>query len=194
MLLGNVSQLSIREAKVVTELPVQASPKKTVLGKRHHYSQAISKWAKAWRTPGLSQHVKVSFSPRLRKTLGRVRPKSGSITLNAKLASAPRAVLLEILCHEAAHVAAFLLHGSRAKPHGSEWRSLIHAAGYQPSTSLKCRSLPQPPPPSTLSHRHHYLCPVCQADYFVRRRNSRLHCSTCLRAGVTSQLRLISSP
>lgn len=191
MLLGNVSQLSIQEVKVATELPVQASPKKTVLRKRHNYSQAISKWAKAWRTPGLSQHLSISFSPRLRKTLGRVRPKSGSITLNAKLASASRDVLLEILCHEAAHVAAFLLHGLRAKPHGPEWRSLVQAAGYQPSTSLKCRSLPQPSPASLPSRRHRYQCPVCEADYFVRRRNSRLHCSTCLRSGVTSQLFLV---
>ena len=165
-----------------------------VLSKRHNYTQALSKWAKSWRTPSLPQRVKISFSLRLRKSLGRVRPQSGIITLNAKLASAPRAITLEILCHEAAHVAAFLLHGSDAKPHGPEWRTLVRAAGYQPSTSLKCPWLTQPTAPRATSHRYRYCCPVCQTDFFVRRRNSHLHCSICLCAGVTVSLRFTSPP
>lgn len=165
-----------------------------MLSKRHNYTQVLSKWAKSWRTPSLPQRVRISFSFRLRKSMGRVRPQSGIISLNAKLDSAPRAVLLEVLCHEAAHVATFLLHGLDAKPHGPEWRVLVRAAGYQPSTSLKCRWLPQPPAARERSDRHCYRCPVCQADYFVRRRNSHLHCSTCLRAGVTVPLRFIAPP
>src|SRR5262245_102885 len=109
-----------------------------MLSQQRSCTRAMSKWAKLWRTPELTQHVTISFSPRLRKALGRVRPSSGMITLNADLASGPQSLLLEVLCHEAAHVAAYLLHGHRAKPHGPEWRMLVRAAGYEPSLILKC--------------------------------------------------------
>lgn len=115
------------------------------------------------------------------------------ITLSARLQAAPRAVVLEVLCHEAAHVAAFLLHGLRAKPHGPEWRELVAAAGYPPTTALKCHWVPQPAAKAP-APRHHYRCPACQANYFVRRRDARLHCSACLRTGVTVRLDLISPP
>jgi predicted SprT family Zn-dependent metalloprotease len=162
-------------------------------GLRHNYTQALSKWGKAWRTPGLAKRVRISFSTRMRKSLGRVHPESGIITLNAGLASAPRNVLLEILCHEVAHVATRLRYGTRAKPHGPEWRSLVEAAGYQPVTALKCKWLSHGRPQRhTPTARLRYQCPVCQAEYFVRRRNSRLQCSACFRAGITALLRFIS--
>jgi predicted SprT family Zn-dependent metalloprotease len=143
-----------------------------MLSQQRDCTRAISRWAGLWRTPDLTQHVRISFSCRLRKALGRVRPQSGIITLNANLASRPRSLLLEVLWHDAAHVAAYLLHGSRAKPHGPEWRTLVRAAGYQASAVLNCRSLPQSPPSRSSSRRRHSWCPVCQTDYFTGRRNS----------------------
>ena len=121
-----------------------------MLSQQRDCTRAISRWARLWRTPDLTQHVRISLSCRLRKALGRVRPQSGIITLNANLASRPRSLLLEVLCHEAAHVAAYLLHGSRAKPHSPHWRTLVRAAGYQASAVLNCRSLPQSPPSARL--------------------------------------------
>lgn len=158
----------------------------------YNFTRSLAKWARCWRTPQLADRLRISFSSRLRKSAGRVRPKAGIITLHTGLASAPRSVLLEVLCHEAAHVAAYLLHGSRAKPHGAQWRALVQAAGYQPSTSLRGRWLPSPAPAPASARRHHYRCPVCQSDYFVRRRNSRLHCTHCLRVQAAAPLHLVT--
>ena len=152
------------------------------------YHKVLSKWAKVWRTPDLPRRVSISFSKRMRNSLGRARPKSGMITVNAKCASASRAFLLEVICHEAAHVAAYMLYGLRTKPHGPEWAQLLRAAGYQPSTSLKACEWKELAPSRVLAHRHHYFCPICQADLYVTRKNSRLHCNTCFSAGVTTPL------
>jgi predicted SprT family Zn-dependent metalloprotease len=155
-------------------------------------TRILTRWAKLWDTPGLVDRVTVEFSTRLTRSLGRVRPATGIIRLNARLLSTPREFLLEVLCHEAAHVAAYLTFGSKAQPHGTEWRDLVRRAGYEPTTKLTHPSLPQPrigpsskvstlsPRPAT---RHRYRCHICQHDYFVRRKNSRLHCTVCHPAG-----------
>jgi predicted SprT family Zn-dependent metalloprotease len=155
-------------------------------------TRVLTRWAKLWRTPGLVDRVTVEFSPRLTHSLGRVRPATGVIRLNARLKNTPREFLLEVLCHEAAHVATYMTHGSRAQPHGPEWRDLVRRAGYEPTTQLAHPSLPPPrtnpssnvsalvPHPGT---RHRYRCPICQHDYFVRRKSSRLHCTVCHPAG-----------
>ena len=166
--------------------------KETVQSKQHNYARTLTRWGRTWHTPTLPKRVTITFSPRLRKSLGRVRPATGIVTLNAKLAAAPREVVLEVVCHEVAHVAAHLLHGRRAKPHGPEWRALVAAAGYEPTTKMQCRWLPQPAPAKWNARRHHYRCPSCQADYYVRRRNSRLHCAKCNRARVAVPLHFVS--
>ena len=53
------------------------------------------------------------------------------VRLSAELAAAPVAVLLEVLCHEIAHLAVRDLHG-RCQPHGPEWAALVRAAGFKP--------------------------------------------------------------
>lgn len=159
--------------------------------------RVLTRWATLWRTPGLVDRVTVEFSPRLARTLGRVRPASGIIRLNALLQNVPREFLLEVLCHEAAHVAVYLTHGLKTQPHGQEWRDLVRRAGYTPTTKLAHPSLPQPrPKPSSKvsalaprpATRHRYRCPICQHDYFVRRKSSRLHCTVCDPAGCPAPL------
>lgn len=151
------------------------------------FTAAITKWARLWRTPALPKLVQVTFSGRMRRSVGRVRPRTGAITLSEALLAAPRPVLLEVLCHETAHVSAFLLHGPRAKPHGAEWRELVRRAGYEPSTSIRSRWL-EPATPKTRPRRIRYRCPVCQSSYLVSRSSSRLHCGACLHDGVTVSL------
>ena len=56
--------------------------------KQPNYAPALSEWAKLWQAPGLPGRVSISFSPRLRRSLGRTRPQSGVVTLHAGLASA----------------------------------------------------------------------------------------------------------
>ena len=158
------------------------------------HTQALARWAKRWGTPALIRRVRIAYSPRLRRSLGRVRPKSGIITLHAWLATAPQSTLLEVLCHEAAHVAAYMLHGSRAKPHGPEWRELVQVAGYEPVTRLHCPGLPvEEPSTQPLPPRKRCRCPVCGTDYFVRRLRSQDHCSVCLQHGRNVRLLLAST-
>lgn len=142
-------------------------------------ARVLAQWAKLWSSPRLVEIVTISFSTRLKKSLGRVCPETGVIRLNSRLQNAPRGFLIEVLCHEAAHVAVYLVHGSKPKPHGPEWCDLMRRAGYQPSTRLDHRSLPPVAHDPPLISRHRYRCAVCQVDFFVRRKSSRLHCSTC---------------
>ena len=156
----------------------------------HQQLEALAHWAKRWGTPDLVRRVRIAYSPRLRRSLGRVRLKSGIITLHAWLATAPQSTLLEVLCHEAAHVAAYLLHGSRAKPHGPEWRELVRIAGYEPVTRLHCPGLKVDDAPTRpLPPRKRCRCPDCGTDYFVRRIRSQDYCSVCLQQGLLVKLR-----
>lgn len=152
----------------------------------------ITRWAACWGTPQLPDRVVVTFSTRLAKSLGRVNPKTGSIRLNERLKSSPRDFLIEVLCHEAAHVAVYILYGSRAKPHGIEWQGLIRIAGYRPTTSLIHSSLKPIIQSKTTHRRHQYRCLVCHQDFFVSHKNSRLHCPTCHEPGVSAHLQFIT--
>ena len=180
--------------KCPSELSVRKVDVKTLSSTPRGHTQALARWAKHWGTPDLIRRVRIAYSPRLRRSLGRVRPKSGIIKLHAGLATAPQATLLEVLCHEAAHVAVYMIHGSRAKPHGPEWRELVRVAGYEPVTRLHCPGLPveerfvQPLPP-----RKRCRCPACGTDYFVRRLRSQDHCSVCLQQGRNVRLMLASA-
>ena len=81
---------------------------------------AIVGWEFTWHTPGLADLTRLTFSPCLQRSLGRCVPLTGRITLTTRLRRAPRDRLLETLCHEVAHVAAYMLHGNAARPHGPE--------------------------------------------------------------------------
>ena len=161
---------------------------KTVPSKPSNYAQVLADWAGSWRTPQLPGLVEVTFSRRMTRSLGRVHPATGVICLSARLQAAPRDLLLEVLCHEAAHVAAYQIHGPQAKPRGPEWRDLVRRAGYQPTTKLAHPAL-QPPRLGSSSNpaassprlgvRHRYRCPVCDHDYFVPRKSSSLFCNLC---------------
>jgi predicted SprT family Zn-dependent metalloprotease len=149
-------------------------------------------WAKLWHTPSILDFVAIEFSPRLTRSLGRVRPATGIIRLNTRLQNAPREFLLEVLCHEAAHVAAYLAYGAGIQPHGPEWRDLVRRAGYEPNTKIADCLPPQQKghspkdvatAPSLAKRRYHYRCPICQQDYSVRRRSSNLFCTLCETAG-----------
>ena len=55
----------------------------------------------------------------------------------------------EVLCHEAAHVAANHLHGRSIRPHGRQWKALLQQAGYPPSARYKDPALAKRPKPRT---------------------------------------------
>jgi predicted SprT family Zn-dependent metalloprotease len=116
-------------------------------------------------------------------------PAAGTITLHAGLASAPRALLHEVLCHEAAHVAVYCLYGPDARPHGREWADLICRAGYPPVTRLPTE-LSGLSPPARATSRYEHLCPVCQAVRIAGRPVSRWRCQACVEAGLPGELEI----
>ena len=72
----------------------------------------VRRWAKIWRAPGLPNRVSVSFSQRMRRSLGRCAPQTGVVRLNAQVLRGKPDLLDEVLCHELAHIANVELHGA----------------------------------------------------------------------------------
>jgi hypothetical protein len=103
---------------------------------------AIPRWAETWGVPGLETRLEVSFSTRMSRSLGRCHPERRRIRLASWLREAPGTLLAEVLCHEAAHVAVFELHGRACRPHGGEWRALMRQAGYEARARIPEEQLP----------------------------------------------------
>ena len=153
----------------------------------------LMEWAGVWRVRGLVGRVQVEPGRRLRSSLGRCEPASGKVRIHPALFEPENAELFrEVACHEAAHVATYLLHGRNVRPHGREWKSLIVAAGYPPtarmnparlSESLQERLQPR------VSYRHR--CLGCGATRVARRRFKRWRCRTCYEAGLNGKMQIV---
>ena len=154
----------------------------------------VERWALTWGLPGLERRLRISFSPRLSRSLGRCTPRTGRIALHPALCTGSRSRVAEVLCHEAAHVAAYELFGETARPHGSEWAALVTAAGFQP----KHKTVDANAITSKLSHPprrlFEHVCPVCQSAWPARRRMPRWRCSYCLADGLTGELVITERP
>jgi len=105
-------------------------------------SVPVAAWAQVWDLPGLESRLRVSFSTRMWRSLGRCQPERRVIRLAAWLRAAPAALLAEVLCHEVAHVAVHELHGRSCRPHGAEWKALMRAAGFQARARIPAAVLP----------------------------------------------------
>src|SRR5680860_147490 len=129
----------------------------------------LSSWGSLWGLQNFQHDVTVSFSNRLKTSLGRCRPAESKITLRANLRAGPKPVLAEVLCHEAAHIAAHKLYGPQATPHGLEWKALVVAAGFEPRTRARpgVAAKPRKARSGLLEFKHR--CPVCQSVRFARR-------------------------
>ena len=154
----------------------------------------LRRLARQWNAPTLSRTLTVVFSRSLRRSLGRATPSTGRIVLSEALRDAPPRRLLQVLCHEAAHVVAVRNAKARGEPrpraHGPEWAELVRSAGYAPSPSV-ARNHPPPgtkPPTSRATRLVLHTCPVCQWRYRARRVMSRWICPECTRNGLTTFL------
>ena len=153
---------------------------------------AIVVWQSTWHTPGLADRTRVTFSPRLERTLGRCVPATGRVTLTTRLRRGSRERLLGTLCHEVAHVAVYMLHGSTARPHGPEWAALVRAAGFDPGTHARPRyraakqAIATKPKPTRYTVVH--TCTVCHSRRYARRVMSAWRCRTCVDAGLPGEL------
>ena len=153
------------------------------------YEAWLADWAAVWRVPDLPSRVNIVFSARLQNSLGRCAPHAGVIRLNPGLLDGDPAALREVVCHEAAHVATWLLHGRRARAHGREWKELIRLAGYEPRVRWAEAAVPESVrvrrrPSAVYVH----TCPVCRAHWVARRVVAAWRCGTCRGAGREGRL------
>ena len=153
-------------------------------------STLMGTWMSLWELPGLEEGIRVSFSPRMRRSLGRCAQERGRITLHSALRSGPRTRLAEVLCHEAAHVAAYVLYGRSVRPHGPEWAGLVAQIGFTPATREPGlegrRTSPHAQRSSRLEYEHR--CTVCQAVRLARRPVPRWRCADCAAAGLSGEM------
>ena len=160
----------------------------------------LERWATLWRVPDLAKSVGLRSSTRLRRSLGNYRASRQQITLAAWLLDEScRALLEEVLCHEAAHAA---VHLSRpragrwrwgrvrtVRPHGPEWRAFMEAAGHAPRVRIPESLMPNAVRVAmSASRRWEHRCPVCQATRMARTRVIRWRCRTCVEAGRSGRL------
>jgi SprT protein len=151
----------------------------------------LEEWAAAWRVPSLPSTVRIEFSRRLRHALGKCTLRSGSIRLNAGLLGAAPEVIREVVCHEAAHAAAWMLHGESARPHGPEWKDLMRRAGYEPRVRWPAAAVPESVrrlDRAAILYVH--ACPDCRAYRLARRRFSAWRCARCRTAGREGRLEI----
>jgi predicted SprT family Zn-dependent metalloprotease len=143
--------------------------------------------ATTWSLPDLPSSVSITFSPRLRATLGRCHPEKGRITLHQSLALEAADHLPLVLCHELAHVVAFRRHGPAVAPHGPEWRALVQQAGFDPAVTLPVApTCDNASAPGRLAYAH--TCPTCHTRRLARRPVPRWRCAECVAAGLPGEL------
>ena len=153
------------------------------------YDAWLTDWAVAWNVPELPSRVRIVFSSRLQSSLGRCAPGAGLIRLNPGLLDGAPEALREVVCHECAHIATWLLHGRRARAHGREWKALMRLAGYE----ARVRWAEAAVPDSVRERRrpavvYVHTCPVCRAHWVARRAVTAWRCGTCRDAGRDGRL------
>ncbi|RLE28231.1 MAG: hypothetical protein DRJ65_00400 [Acidobacteria bacterium] len=128
-------------------------PQEHAGGLRKHLEACLS----FWRLEKLAPEIEIRLSTRMTRTIGSANPVKNRISLAVWLFDQPQAIIDEVLCHEAAHLAVHHLHGPGLRPHGREWQALMRLAGLTPRVRIP---LPNPPPVARPRRR---------------RRRSRLH-------------------
>lgn len=107
--------------------------------------RALRSWCHLWGADDLAPKITVEFSSRMTRSLGRCYPDRNLIRIAQFVLDKSDALVQEVLCHEAAHLAARHLHGGSIRPHGPEWKALMLMAGYPPSVRFKLEPISRPP-------------------------------------------------
>lgn len=121
-----------------------APPTKTVLPRIT--PELLQEWCDLWCADALAPEISVELSSRMTRSLGRCYPDRKLIRIAGFVLEDSDALFREVLCHEAAHLAAYHLHGRSIRPHGHEWKELIQMAGYPPAVRFKASKLSRVPP------------------------------------------------
>ena len=150
----------------------------------------LAEVARAWGLADLPDRVEVTFSSRMTRNFGTCR-YDGRLTVARRLLDGSSESLREVLVHEAAHYAAFVLHGRQVRPHGREWAALMREVGLVPRASLP--ALPGDPPPKPAQYYLH-RCPRCAASRVARRRVPTWRCVRCRKRGRRGVLEIVRLP
>ena len=157
-------------------------------------SGATVRWSRIWGVPKLGHCSNIEWSSRMTKSLGVCYPRKGTVRLAAYLQTAKRALVEEVLCHEMAHLAARELHGDGIRPHGREWKRLMEAAGYAPTTRLVVPAGLQPSPLKKKRRRRFLyiqFCSICERIRITHRSMRRSRCRACVDAGLDGVVTVI---
>jgi len=129
----------------------------------------------------------------LRVSLGIAYPERNLVRINSILQSENLGdVLEEVICHEAAHIAAYHLYGPKIKSHGPEWKELVTKAGFLPRTKLSCDLIePQLKSPSQL---YVHTCLICQSNRASKKPQPQWRCIECQESGLEGRLQIQSQP
>jgi SprT protein len=119
----------------------------------------------------------------MRTSLGLCAPKRRELRIARFVVDGPRDLLLEVLCHEAAHAAVYEIHGRRVRPHGREWRGLMKAAGYEPRARLPAGALDGRFGSVVSRVVWEHRCNVCQAQRQAGRPVREWRCVRCRASG-----------
>jgi len=150
---------------------------------------SIVRWSRLWGLPRLGHEISLRTSSRLQRSLGSYCARRAEITVAAWLLEGPTDLLEEVLCHEAAHAAVHLAHGTGVRPHGPEWRAFMALAEMPARVRMPASDLIGfRKPASTKARVWEHRCPVCQATRFAKTRVTRWRCRLCREAGHSGEL------
>lgn len=151
-----------------------------------------SGWICQWRVPALLQQISLRRNDSLRTTIARWRENEKCLELGPRFFRMRRR-RAEILCHELAHSAAIRIYGQEVSPHGPEWKALVTAAGYLPSSTLKTSNPSSLTPHRRQSTWYEHRCPVCHAVRFAKKRMPQWRCPECTEHGLPGLLEVNKS-
>jgi len=150
-------------------------------------ARAIERWSRIWSLPNLPGSISVRINKRLRTSVARWVVDSGRLELSVDFFE-PNLDHEAILCHEIAHAAAIAKYGRQIRSHGTEWRSLLQAAGFDPYLRRSVRQPNRKVSAPRLASLYLYRCPVCHAVRIARRRMRTWRCSECVQLGLEGAL------
>jgi hypothetical protein len=147
------------------------------------------RWARTWRLPELRDAGEIRFNPRLTRTVARWVLATQCLEVGPRFFDSDED-WTAILCHEYAHAAAVLRFGPEMRPHGSEWRYFVRAAGFDPLARPR-RLTPAVRSPRDQRVRllmFEHRCPICHSVRIGRRRMTRWRCAQCVQDGLPGDL------
>ena len=151
----------------------------------------LLRWGKLWGLPWLKNPIIVEVSDRFRSSLGKCDINKRIIRLNSILLNINnKKIRIEALCHEAAHLAVYELYGRNCRPHGTEWKSLVKKAGYEPRIKVplsEVKGLLRLEPRYS-NYLYVHRCNECQSTFTRNRTDKRWRCNLCQKSGLDGVL------